>query len=78
MAYISDRYRRGSDGCGKGARPGDFLGPHLWPGKVQMPSLLADWPADLDFAVQHGWVERLDGDRYRLTVIGFSVAQSSN
>lgn len=56
-----------------GALPGDDLGPHFWPGKVQMPGEIADFPAAVNYAVQQGWAERSPGDQYpRLTDAGFA------
>jgi hypothetical protein len=60
-----------------GARPGDILGPHFWPGTVRMPGLLADFTIGLGYAVQQGWIEK-SGNQYRLTEAGFAATQSSN
>lgn len=58
-----------------GARPGNVLGPHFWPGTVHMPGLIADFTLGLGYAVQQGWVEQ-SGSEYRLTEAGFQRAQS--
>jgi hypothetical protein len=55
-----------------GAHAGDALGPHLWPGKVEMRTKFGDCAAGLDYAVQHGWIEKLPRDQYRLTEPGFA------
>jgi hypothetical protein len=59
-----------------GARPGDILGPHFWPGTVRMPGLIADFTIGLGYAVQQGWIEKVD-NQYRLTEAGFLEAQSN-
>lgn len=37
-----------------------------------MPGQFADWAAGLDYAVRQGWLEKSDGDQYRLTERGFA------
>jgi glutaminyl-tRNA synthetase len=68
---IAMRFLRAS--IERGAKPGDFLGPHLFVGPVRMPGFVGDFPTALEFATRRRWVEKLTDQQYRLTELGFSL-----
>jgi hypothetical protein len=60
-----------------GAKRRDVLGPDLFKGKVSMPKI-SEFPSAIDYAVQQGWIEKLEPDQYRLTDAGYAMALTAS
>jgi len=59
-----------------GAQPGKMLAPSLLQGMVHIKDI-PDFQAALGYASEHGWVEKLSNNEYRLTDAGFAAAHSA-